>query len=106
MSENLTQKYGLVQQITSEHWFSNPAGKQGYEVILLEKVGDGGTRYYYSLRPGETLRLAERILSNYIPMQVDIRRARALEISRDFNTRERGRKISVNLKVRYHVTDK
>lgn len=105
MDENLTRKHGLIQEITSKGWFANPAGKQGYEVILLERIGDGGSRYYCSLKPGETLRLAERLLSTYTALQVDMRHARAFPVSGAFNTRDRGKKVSLELNVRYHVED-
>lgn len=105
MAENLTRQHNLVHEITNKGWFSNPAGKQGYDVILLERVGDGGTRFYHLLKPGETLRLAERLLSSYIALEVDIRHARAFPVSGSFNTRDRGKKVSLELNIRYHVTD-
>jgi len=105
MTENLTRKYNLVQEITDQGWFANPAGKQGYEVVLLEKVGKSGTRYYTSLKPGDTLRIAERLLISYIVLQVDIRHARAFPVSGAFNTRDRGKKVSIGLNVRFHVSD-
>ena len=49
MSDNFTQEHGLIEEITSKGWFANPAGRQGYEVIVLENKGDGGTRLYLSL---------------------------------------------------------
>jgi hypothetical protein len=103
--DNLTREHGLVTEITNRSWFANPAGKQGYEVILLERVGDGGTRYYCSLKPGETLRLAERLLNSYTALEVDIRHARAFPVKSSFNTKDRGKKISLELNVRYYVTD-
>src|SRR6266540_5901563 len=105
MTENLTRQHGLVQEITNKGWFANPAGKQGYEVILLERVGDGGTRFYHSLKPGETLRVAERLLASYIALQVDMRHARAFPVSGLFNTVDRGKKVTLELNVRYHVTN-
>lgn len=105
MTENLTRQHNLVREITNQGWFSNPAGKQGYDVILLEKVGNGGTRFYHLLKPGETLRLAERLLSSYIALEVDMRHARAFPVSGSFNTRDRGRKVSLELNIRYHVAD-
>lgn len=105
MAENLTRQHNLVHEITNKGWFSNPAGKQGYDVILLERVGDGGTRFYHLLKPGETLRLAERLLNSYIALEVDTRHARAFPVSGSFNTRDRGKKVSLELKIRYHVTD-
>lgn len=105
MTENLTRQHGLVHEITNKGWFANPAGKQGYDVILLERVGDGGTRFYHSLKPGETLRLAERLLSSYIALEVDMRHARAFPVSGSFNTRDRGKKVTLELNVRYHVSN-
>jgi len=105
MSENLTRQHDLVKEITNKGWFANPAGKQGYDVILLERVGDRGTRFYHSLKPGETLRIAERLLSSYIALEVDMRHARAFSVIGEFITRDRGKKVSLNLNVRYHVSD-
>lgn len=105
MAENLTRQHGLVHEITNQGWFANPAGKQGYDVILLERVGNGGTRFYHLLKPGETLRLAERLLSSYIALEVDMRHARAFPVSGSFNTRDRGKKVSLELNIRYHVAD-
>lgn len=105
MSANLTREHGLVKEITNKGWFANPAGKQGYDVILLERVGDGGTRFYHSLKPGETLRMTERLLNRYIALEVDMRHARAFPVIGEFNTRDRGKKVSLSLNVRYHVAD-
>ncbi len=105
MTENLTRKSNLVQEITEKSWFANPVGKQGYEIILLEKVENSGTRYYTSLKPGETLRFGERLFINYVAIQVDIRHARGFSISGTFTTRDRGKKVSIELNVRFHVLD-
>lgn len=105
MTENLTQQHGLVREITNRGWFANPAGKQGYEVILLKRVGNGGTRFYHSLKPGQTLRIVERLLSSYIALEVDMRHARAFTVSGSFNTRHSGRNVTLELNVRYHVSD-
>jgi len=105
MSENFTRDHKLVEEITSKGWFANPAGRQGYEVILLEQVGDGGTRFYHNLKPGETLRASERLFGKFIARAVDVRHARSFSIDKDFPVRERGRKIGVRANVRYRVTD-
>ena len=105
MSANFTRDHKLVEEITSKGWFANPAGRQGYEVVLLERIGDGGTRYYHSLKPGDTLRFAERFASNFIVLAIDVRHARSFPIERDFYSRERGRKVGVQANVRYRVTD-
>ncbi len=105
MSENFTREHKLVEEITSKGWFANPAGRQGYEVILLEQVGDGGTRFYHNLKPGETLRTSERLFGKFIARAVDVRHARSFPIDKDFPVRERGRKVGVRANVRYRVTD-
>lgn len=105
MAENLTRQHGLVHEITNKDWFANPVGKQGYDVILLERVGNGGMRFYHSLKPGETLRIAERLLSNYIALEVDMRHARAFPVSGSFNTSDRGKKVTLELNIRYHVSN-
>lgn len=105
MVENLTHEHKLIEDITSPGWLANPAGKQGYQVIVLEKVGDGGTRFYCSLKPGETLRLSERLFGKYIALAVDVRGARSFPIEGEFSARERGRKVMVQANVRYRVTD-
>lgn len=105
MAGNFTKEHGLVEEITSKGWFANPAGRQGYEVVVLEQVGDGGTRFYDVLKPGDTLRLSERVLGKFIIRAVDIRTARSFPIEREFSSRNRGRKVSINANVRYQVTD-
>jgi hypothetical protein len=105
MARNFTHEHGLIEEISSKGWFANPAGRQGYEVIILEQVGDGGTRFYASLNPGETLRLGERLLGKFIARAVDVRYARAFPIDGEFAARERGRKVSLRANVRYRVTD-
>lgn len=105
MAGNFTKEHGLVEEISSKGWFANPAGRQGYAVIILEQVGDGGTRFYAVLKPGETLRLGERVLSKFIARAVDIRYARSFPIQSQFTSRDRGRKVSLRANVRYRVTD-
>lgn len=105
MVANFTREHGLVEEITSKGWFANPAGRQGYEVIILERVGDGGSRFYCSLKPGETLRFSERMFGNFSALAVDTRHARSFSIDREFATRDRGRKVTVQGNVRYRVTD-
>lgn len=105
MEENLTRQHKLVEEITSSGWFADPAGKEGYEILVLEKVGNGGTRYYASLKAGEKLRWTERLFSQYLVYQVDLRRARAFSVSGQFSTRERGRSVTLSANVRYHVAN-
>jgi hypothetical protein len=105
MTENFTREHKLVEDISSKGWFANPAGRQGYEVIILEQVGDGGTHFYHSLRPGETLRLGERLFGRFIALAVDVRHARKFPVEGHFAARERGRKVTVQVNVRYRVTD-
>jgi len=105
MTENFTREHKLVEDISSKGWFANPAGRQGYEVIILEQVGDGGTLFYHSLKPGETLRLSERLFGRFTALAVDVRHARAFPIEGQFAARERGRKVTLRANVRYRVTD-
>jgi len=105
VSTNFTYEHKLIENISSQGWFANPAGRQGYEVILLEQVGDGGTRFYYNLKPGETLRFSERMFGKFSALCVDIRHARAFPIEGKFSARERGRMVYVRANVRYRVTD-
>lgn len=105
MEENFTRQHKLVEVITNSGWFADPAGREGYEIIVLEKIGNGGTKYYASLKAGETLRWTERLFSQYVVFQVDLRRARAFSISGTFFTRERGRSVNLAANVRYHVTN-
>jgi len=105
MSDNFTQEHGLIEEITSKGWFANPAGRQGYEVIVLENKGDGGTRLYAVLKPGETLRLSERLFGRFSARAVDIRHARSFPIQGEFAARERGRKVYARANVRYRVVD-
>jgi hypothetical protein len=105
MAGNFTEEHGLVEEISSKGWFANPAGRQGYEVIVLEQVGDGGTRFYAVLKPGETLRLSERVLGKFMARAVDVRYARSFPIQGQFSSQDRGRKVSLHANVRYRVTD-
>lgn len=105
MTENFTREHKLVEDISSKGWFANPAGRQGYEVIILEQVGDGGSRFYCSLQPGETLRFGERVFGNYVALAVDMRHARSFPIEGQFAALERGRKVTLRANVRYRVTD-
>ena len=102
--ENLTRKHGLVQEITNTSSMSNPSGMQGFEMILLEKIGDGGTQYYTSLKPGDSLKMSERVFSNYMIFQVDMRH-QMLPISGSFNTKNHGKKVTIELNVRFYVYD-
>lgn len=105
MSTNFTREHKLVEEISSKGLFANPAGRQGYHVVVLEQIGDGGNRFFASLKPGETLRLGERLLSKFTAMAVDVRYARAFPIEGQFAARERGRKVTLRVNVRYRVTD-
>lgn len=105
MAENFTREHNLVEDISSKGWLANPAGRQGYEVVVLEQVGDAGSRFYCSLKPGETLRLSERVFGKFTALAVDIRHARAFPISGSFATAERGQKVTMQANVRYRVTD-
>jgi hypothetical protein len=105
MAANFTFSQGLIETITNQSWFANPAGIEGREVILLEKVGDRGSRYYCTLKPGQTLRLGERIFSKYDALSIDMRLGRTFPISGSFSTRDRGKKVSISANVRYHVTN-
>ncbi len=105
MVENLTREHKLVEEISAQGWFTNPAGRHGYEVIVLEQVGSGGNRFYCSLKPGETLRIAERLFGNYTLLAVDIRHARSVPVTGDFTTFDRGRKVTVRANIRYRVTE-
>ena len=105
MAANFTREHKLVEDISSKSWFANPAGRQGYQVILLELVGDGGTRFYHSLGPGETLRVSERLFGKYTALAVDTRHARSFPIQGQFYTRNRGRKVILQANVRYRVID-
>jgi hypothetical protein len=105
VSNNFTYEHKLIENISSQGWFASPAGRQGYEVILLEQVGDGGTRFYCSLKPGETLRFSERMLGKFTALSVDVRHARSFPIVGAFKAQERDRKVELRANVRYRVTD-
>lgn len=105
MSNNFTHEHGLIEEITSKGWFANPAGRQGYEVIVLEQVGQGGTRLYATLKQGETLRFSERVFGRFTARAVDIRHARSFPVQGEFPARERGRRVYLRANVRYRVVD-
>lgn len=104
-SQNLTREQKLVQEIPLKGWLKNPAGRQGYAVIVLEQVGDGGTRFVRSLAPGQTLELKERWKSKFIVLAVDVRHGRSFPVGGQFHTLERGCTVTVQAKVRYIVTN-
>lgn len=101
---NLTQEQGLIVPITDSGWFSRPAGREGYEVVVLEKVGNGN-RYYMTLLPGQSLRLGEVVFGKFNVYAVDIRYGRAFPVTGQFMTQERNQKVTLNANVRYRVTD-
>jgi hypothetical protein len=101
---NFTRKQGLVTKITESSWFSRPAGREGYEIVVLEKVGTGN-RYYATLRPGDRLRLGEVVFGKFDVYAVDMRHGLAFPIEGKFPTQERNRKLTLEAKVRYRVTD-
>ncbi len=103
-SANFTREQGLVTPITESSWFSRPAGREGYDVVVLEKVGTGN-RYYATLCPGETLRLGEVVFGKFDVYAVDMRHGLAFPIEGQFATQERNRKITLRANVRYRVTD-
>lgn len=94
----------LVEEVSSQGWFANPAGRQGYEVILLERVGDSGTRFYHSLKPGETLRTSERLFGKFIVLSVDIRN-RILAIDKQFPIPNKDMFLFLKIGVHYRVLD-
>jgi len=101
---NFTREQGLVTSITESSWFSRPAGREGYEVVVLEKVGTGN-RHYRTLRPGESLGLGEVVFGKFNVYAVDMRQGLAFPIEGQFATQERNRKITLKANVRYRVTD-
>lgn len=103
-TESFTQSQQLVIPITESGWFKRPAGKEGYEVVVLEQVSTGN-RYYSTLRPGETMRLGESVFGKFSAFAVDMRYGRSFPIEGQFATRERNRKITLKANVRYRVTD-
>ena len=102
MSNELTKSEKLIRQV-GEGWLANPAGKQGFEIIVLEKSGSTGEQYYASLKPGQRLKLSERLFGSYRVLEVDIRKGKLLNFSQSFNSKNRGRSIEVQLTVYYHV---
>jgi len=73
MNSNLTIESGLIKEITSQSFIVNPSGKEGFEVILIEKVGKDKTRFYASLKPGESLTISERLFGKFEAIVVDMR---------------------------------
>lgn len=103
-NSNFTQEQGLVTPITEQGWFTRPAGREGYEVVVLEKVATGN-RYYCTLRPGETLRFGEVVFGKFFVYAVDMRYGKAFPVEGEFATQERNRKVTLKANVRYRVTD-
>jgi hypothetical protein len=105
MTENLTRAQKLVEEIPIKGLFSSPVGRYGYEVIVVEQVGNGGTRFYGSLGPGESLDFGRRIFSKFTALAVDVRHGRSFPVERAFAVYERGRTVKVQVNVRYQVAD-
>ena len=105
MTGNFTTQHGLIEDLSSTNWLANPAGKQGYEVIVLERIGDGGNRFYHSLKPGETLRLGERLFGKFTVLAIDMRQARFFPIEGQFAARERGRHVKIRATIYYQVAN-
>jgi len=103
MSENFTQQHKLVEEISNKGWPANIAGRDGYEIVLLKKVGDGGTHFHRILKPGETLKWHERIFGNFMALTVDMRYGRSFLVERTCITRERGCEVVVKANVCYRV---
>ncbi len=104
-SKNFTQEQGLVRQLTDKGWFANPAGIEGHVVLVLERRGKEGTVLHCSLKPGETLRLDERLFGRYEAYAVDIRKGLSFPISSEFPTAEPIRTVSLRCNVRYRVVE-
>ncbi|MBE7467671.1 MAG: hypothetical protein HS114_00835 [Anaerolineales bacterium] len=103
-SLNFTQEQNLVEEIPVDGFFANPAGRQGYTVVVLEKVGKGGSRIFRSLGPGETLDWIERLGRKFIVLAVDMRN-RSFTVGGQFATTEPLRTVNVQAKVHYRVVD-
>jgi len=99
-----TQQPGLVEPITEQGWFRRPAGREGYDIVVLEKVSTGN-RYYTTLRPGETLRFGEVVLGKFLVYAVDMRYGLSFPVEGRFATQERNCYVELGAAVRYHVTD-
>jgi len=104
MTDNLTRAQKLIEEIPIKGVFSGPVGRQGYEVIVLRHVG-GGSHFYCSLKPGETINFGNRLFGKFTALAVDIRYGLSFQIERPFPVYERGRTIKIQAKVRYRVTD-
>jgi hypothetical protein len=102
---NLTFEHKLVEELPLSGFLSGgkPVGREGYEVIVLERVGAGGSRYYCSLAPGGTLGFSEQIFGSFYAYSVDTRSARVLEINEQFPTANPLIKVKVTAKVLYRV---
>jgi len=84
---NFTFEQKLVEQLPISGILSKgkPVGREGYEVIVIEHI-DTGWRYYCTLRPGDMLRLSERLFGRFSAFIVDTRPARQLDINGKFPT--------------------
>lgn len=105
MAENLSREQKLIEEIPVNGLFSGPVGRQGYEVVVLRQIGDGGSQFHCTLKPGEALNFSDRLFGKFIALVVDIRYGLSFQIERPFPVYERGRIIKVQAKVRYRVTD-
>jgi hypothetical protein len=95
--KNVTYEEGLVIEI------ENPAGKQGYDVVVLELTKFNATRFYCSLKPGEELKRSELLFGRYKVVAIDMRR-RVTSLSGKFSIKDRSQ-VTVKVDIFYHVTN-
>lgn len=99
MAENLSFHQKLIEKQTT----GNPAGREGFEVIIMRQVGGTGDRYYGTLAPGEMLGIADRFLGSFYSYIVDTRPTRILEIDMEFPSADPLLKERVQASILYHV---
>lgn len=95
--KSITYKEGLITEV------ENPAGKQGFDVLVLELTKWNATRLYCSLKPGEELKAAELLFGKYKAVAVDMRR-RTSSFSGSFKTSDNS-PVTIKTNIVYHVID-
>jgi hypothetical protein len=105
VAESLTRQHQLIMEINDREWLKNPAGWDGYTLILAKKVGGGGLHFERQLLPGERLKWYERLFGHSTVLAVDTRPARFFTIEKQFVTQERSCEVGLKANIRYRVTN-
>lgn len=101
-NENLTEIEGLIKRVEATRRTGLPRSENGTEVVVLERLGNGLTRYIDA--QNKPLTIPERIWGKYIFCIVDTRQRR-LKVEDSFTTKDKVYKVDVAATIQYQVSD-